>query len=161
MAAQLAQVVDPEALDACDGTRAKLALNVDRTWMQEGATLRVAVPKRLPCARCDGGGCDGCDRSGVLRGPDAVQARTLTVELPGDQPGGATVVLRLTKPFADDTIAQLLIHLSPANAPDPRITKVTRSAALASSTEGGPRPLVVAALVAVAALLGWLAANGF
>lgn len=160
MTAQLAQLVDPEALDACEGARAKLMLKVDRAWMRDGATLRVAVPKRLPCARCDGGGCDGCDRSGVLRGPDDEQARALTVELPGNQPVGSAVVLRLSKPFANDAIAQLLIHLSPADEPDARVTKVSRSTALATSSQGGPRPLVVAALVAIAALLGWLAANG-
>lgn len=160
MTAQLAQVVDPEALDACEGARAKLALKVDRAWMRDGATLRVAVPKRLPCARCDGGGCDGCDRSGVLRGPDDEQARALTVELPGNQPIGSAVVLRLSKPFANDAIAQLLIHLCPADEPDDRVTKVSRSTALATSSQRGPRPLVVAALVAIAALLGWLAANG-
>lgn len=158
--AQLAQVVDPEALDACDGARAKLALNIDRAWMRDGARLRIAAPKRMPCARCDGGGCDGCDRSGVLRGPDDAKARALTVELPADQPGQTTVVLRLTKPFADDAISQLLLHLSPADEADARVTKLSRATALAPATQGGPRPLIVAALVALAALLGWLAANG-
>jgi len=159
--AQLAQVVDPEALDACEGARAKLALEVDRGWMAQGARLRIAAPKRMPCARCDGGGCDGCERSGVLRAPAEADARAIVVELPRDQPEGSVVVLRLTRPFADhDDIAQLLLHLSPADEADARVTRIATSAALVPTGDAGPRPLVIAALVALAALLGWLAANG-
>jgi len=160
--AELAQVVDPEALDACDGARAKLSLDVDRSWMTQGASLQIAAPKRLPCARCDGGGCDGCERSGVLRGPDDPRERALRVELPPYQPSETVVVLRLTRPFRDhDAIAQLHLHLSPSDAPDARIKRLSPQQGATDAIEGRPRPLIIAALVGLAAVAAWLAANGF
>lgn len=36
------------------------------TWLDEGASIEFELPRNLTCAKCDGGGCDGCGRSGAV-----------------------------------------------------------------------------------------------
>ena len=40
-----------------------------RRLARRGRRPRITAPARLACARCDGGGCDACARSGALRSP--------------------------------------------------------------------------------------------
>lgn len=35
-------------------------------WLTTGACISVTLPRLLSCARCEGGGCDACDRGGAL-----------------------------------------------------------------------------------------------
>src|SRR5690242_3451348 len=78
----LGRVVDPRALDASSGARARLRVGVPAAWLAEGGELELRVPARLACARCDGGGCDGCARSGALRAPEPASARVVRAYVP-------------------------------------------------------------------------------
>ena len=114
MEGSLGRVLDPAAIDADPGARARLRLEVPEAWLAEGADLELTAPGRLACARCDGGGCDGCARSGVVRAPEGVAARTLRASLPR-LAGEAGVALRITQPFGPDhPIAQLHLELRAA-----------------------------------------------
>ena len=105
MAQALGRVVDTSALDECAEPRGKHAIEIPVAWI--GAEILVAVPPRIVCARCDGGGCDGCRRRGGHRIDGDEQARAIRVKLPLVMDG--VVVLRLVRPFghADGSIAQL------------------------------------------------------
>jgi hypothetical protein len=106
----LGRVLDPRALDASTGPRGAHAITIPPAWGRRGAELRVALPKRLTCARCDGGGCDGCGRSGALRGPDDARARAVLVTLPAGL--GDEVALRVQRPFgADGGVSQLILRV--------------------------------------------------
>ncbi len=63
-------------------------------WLEEGASMSILLPRLLPCARCEGGGCDVCGRKGAfetsLEGP-------VIVSLPR-QSGAAPSALRLRLP---------------------------------------------------------------
>ena len=124
MSNSLGRVLDPAAVDADPGARARLRLDVPAAWLAEGAELELTTPVRLPCARCDGGGCDGCARSGVVRAPEDAAERTLRVQLPrlDDEPG---VALRITQPFgADHPIAQLHLELRAAEDASPGVHRL-------------------------------------
>jgi hypothetical protein len=105
MAQALGQVVDSVALDACAEPRGKHAIEIPADWI--GAEIIVAVPARIVCARCAGGGCDGCRQRGGHRIEGDEEARAVRVKLPLEMNGA--VVLRLVRPFgyAEGTIAQL------------------------------------------------------
>ena len=118
------------------------------SWLGEDAEIDVAVPSRLVCARCDGGGCDGCARSGALRAPDAAEARKVRLRLPAAL--GAAV--RLVQPFGEAfPIEQLIVELRAAETPSAGVQQVAPSRALATV----PRPRwTPAAAAAVAVGLG-------
>lgn len=67
---ELARVLRPK--DAPRGADVRWRVDVARGTLVEGAELELELPRRLTCARCDGGGCDTCDRRGAisLRGAD-------------------------------------------------------------------------------------------
>ena len=147
MAKPLAQVTDVDALDAHDGTCARVTITVPSAWA--GATLAIVVPRRMSCERCGGGGCDSCDRSGALRAPD--EARELRLTLPC--PVGDGALIRVPAPFADPSIEQLIVELKigELSAGVSRISPPTRALAVVSPSR--PPPLVIAlALVLVIAL---------
>jgi hypothetical protein len=107
----LGRLLDPAALDASKGPRAKLRIEAPPEWLAAGGELEVPAPARLVCARCDGGGCDGCNRSGALAAPADPDARTIHATLPPDSDGG--VALRLLHPFGDGGIEQLILEVRP------------------------------------------------
>lgn len=41
-------------------------ITVPAAWLFRGGTLGCQLPRKLACARCEGGGCDTCGRSGVV-----------------------------------------------------------------------------------------------
>ncbi len=79
-------------LDAPRGLDVKHRVRVPSSWLDEGASLEFELPRNLACAKCDGGGCDLCGRSG------AVTLRTRS-ELPE--------IVQITLPRRGDS-AQLL-----------------------------------------------------
>lgn len=105
MAQALGRVVDSSALDACAEPRGRHAIEIPVEWV--GAEISVAVPPRIVCARCDGGGCDGCRRRGGHRIEGDEQARAVRVTLPREM--NDAIVLRVVRPFghAEGSIAQL------------------------------------------------------
>ena len=84
---------------------------VPRGWR----AVEVTTPKLLSCDRCDGGGCDGCDRRGAFRAPADEKARRLSLTLPSHQGDG--LVLRLPQPFVDHTVEQLMVRVTYGEAP--------------------------------------------
>jgi hypothetical protein len=82
----LARVALPT--DRPRGPDAQLAVTVPESFLAEGATIEVEVPRNLGCAACGGGGCDACERSGAV----SVRGRNDPVE---------KVEVTLPKPSAD------------------------------------------------------------
>ncbi|HEX4339882.1 MAG TPA: hypothetical protein VH062_28440 [Polyangiaceae bacterium] len=60
----LARVVASK--DRPRGPDVQLHVTVPASFIVEGATLEVDVPRNLACAACGGGGCDACDRAGAV-----------------------------------------------------------------------------------------------
>ncbi len=65
MSQPLAQVLGD--LDIPRGPDVLFSTQVPLRWYRPGTVLRIAVPERLSCADCQGGGCDRCERKGALR----------------------------------------------------------------------------------------------
>ncbi len=107
MAQALGRVVDSSALDACGEARGRHAIEIPVAWI--GAEISVSIPARVVCARCDGGGCDGCNRRGGYRLEGDDQTRTIRVQLPHVMTG--TIVLRLVRPFGDTKRSLAQLHL--------------------------------------------------
>ena len=119
----LGRVLDKGALDGDDGARARAKIEVPAAWAAESALVEVRLPRTLPCARCDGGGCDGCGRSGALRGPADDGSRAVRVRLP--KAIGDGVAMRIAEPFGRaSSIAQLWIEVRPARAPSASVRRV-------------------------------------
>lgn len=155
----LGRILDPRALDEGTGARGRVRLEVPAEWLAAGCRIAVVAPRRLPCARCDGGGCDACGKSGVLRAPDAADDRRLEITLPGTH--RAAVALRLADPFGGGLVEQLIVEIRPGVA-SPGVTRIPDPppppdrAPLA----GLPwRGFMVAALATAAAILAALLAR--
>lgn len=155
-AQELARLVDRAALDASEGPRARHRVTVPRAWLEEGRGIEVDVPARLGCARCDGGGCDSCGRSGALRGPDDASLRRLVLRLPG---GDQAVAFRLPRPFGDGVDPELLLlEVVPGDAPS---ADVRATATRALAPRRSHYTFAVMAMVALAAAYAlWRALGG-
>lgn len=135
----LARLLDPAALDAVEGPHGKMV--VDLSSGQLGQAVEVVVPRRLVCARCEGGGCDACGRSGAIRVHLAEAERTTHFILPME--ANERLLVRLVRPLGDDAgLEQLTIEvrLTPATSSSPALSPVLIAAAL-----------TVAAVLAIAA----------
>jgi hypothetical protein len=156
----LAQVVDLEALEGSAGARGRLRIAVPESW-EAGDELIVVAPARVVCDRCDGGGCDGCNRSGALRTPEEPSARALHVQLP--DLAGRTAAVRLVRPFGEaSTVEQLIVELSRAPEGTGAPAGVTRVERVRTqATAPAPRALIAAAggLAALAAAAAAIAAS--
>lgn len=140
----LGKLLDKEALESCDGARAKARISVPAAWCDDSALVEVTLPRTLVCARCEGGGCDGCNRSGALRGPASEASRRVRVRLP--QNLGDGVAMRVADPFGrDGAIAQIWIEVRPADAPSAIVRRI-----------GGPKPEKRRILPRMVAALGIL-----
>src|SRR6478609_12074352 len=104
----LGRILDPRVLDESPGARGRVRIALPGEWLAAGCRIDLVVPRRLPCARCDGGGCDGCSRSGVLRAPDVEASRRVEITLPGTHE--TAVALRLTDPFGGGLVTQLIVE---------------------------------------------------
>ena len=146
---RLAKVANPEALAASEGPHARIEIVVPSAWLEEGARLQIKPPKLVPCDRCDGGGCDSCDRSGGFR----IENRSpIDVTVPAGAPSG--VVIRLPSPF--DTLDLVLIRINGGRAASSGVTRIGRAQtrALAPRAEGFNLPaLVVVGVILLGALI--------
>jgi hypothetical protein len=132
----LGRVVDPEALAAEGGPRGLVRIELPAAWLVEPCAIDLTVPPRLVCARCDGGGCDGCERSGAVRAPSDRATRTVRVTLPRD---AHRVAVRIAEPFGPrGGIAQLILEVREGRAPSPGVIRCGR--ALAPPLLGGAGP---------------------
>ena len=146
--AELGRVTDPRTLDVQDGSRASLSVTVPSNWFDEGASIELAVPKLLTCARCDGGGCDGCERSGALRAPADASQRRVIVNLP--QGSNANLRIRIVDPF-EGGIAQLLVDIR-AGELMPCVKRIEAAPQVHPRWPWAVAALVVALLLVLAAL---------
>lgn len=158
---ELARLVDPAALDAGSGPRARIGVDVPTDWLVAGAEVELVLPMRIGCAHCEGGGCDGCGRSGALRLPPSSTERTVRLTLPRRSAGA---VVRLVHPLDSDALEQLLIEIRPAAQASDHLRCLSPT-----STTTGPRALsgderrgaiiAAVALGALGALVAALAAG--
>lgn len=150
--AQLARVVDTDALARSDGPRASFGVAVPAAWLERGARIEIAAPRLLHCDRCDGGGCDGCDRKGAFRGPGDAAARTFCLQLPAGHGSGCKV--RLAQPFEGVEQLVVVVRVGPASE---RVQLVALDGPATTGGHGG-RALhlaVTVVLVLVASALAW------
>jgi hypothetical protein len=153
---ELGKLLDKDALEQDSGPRARAKIEVPERWAKEGARIAITLPKVLTCARCDGGGCDGCGRSGALRAPGNERSRVVRVRLPG--PLGDGVAMRIADPFGRASrISQLWIEVRPAKEASPWVKwldapsvkrPILQTMVLALS-------LLVALIAGVLALMTW------
>lgn len=112
----LGRVVDRDELERASGAWIRVDVGVPPAWALDGASVQIEVPARVPCARCDGGGCDGCGRSGAIRLSSEPRDRTFELTLPSSLEREVTV--RITKPFGDESaIGLVFCALRPSEAP--------------------------------------------
>jgi hypothetical protein len=131
-----------------------MAVEVPLAWGQPGAELEIDVPARVTCARCDGGGCDACDRTGALRLFEGETAPTLRLRF--SSAIGDGVVVRVDDPIGDrDRLDQMLVTIRPARAPSPNCRRVFGPL---HERRGWSAAWLVAAL-AIAAILAAIAAT--
>jgi hypothetical protein len=69
-------------LDEPRGPDVACSIEVPRAWFEQGATLQLQLPRLLNCARCNGGGCDACQRRGAFEQESAGIAKEVAVGLP-------------------------------------------------------------------------------
>jgi len=110
--------------DHADGPRGRLTVDVLEPWLDGGSALEIVVPTRLACARCEGGGCDACAKSGAIRISGAEDLRRVRITLSQSARG-----LRLTRPLGPDAgLDQLVIELRPAAVASAFCRRVERRA---------------------------------
>jgi hypothetical protein len=153
---ELGRVLDKDALDGATGATGLTSINVPADWLLRGDTIEFIVPLRLACARCEGGGCDRCERRGGLRLEGDEAARRVRLSLPTRAETSAFVV-RLVRPLGDGAgLEQLTIRIGVAALPSAGCERV--QAPVGESAPALRRVLVAGALVlllaaAVAALV--------
>ncbi len=148
---ELARLVDGETLDRSPGARGQMRVQAPAAWASEQATVEIVAPERVICARCQGGGCDGCGRSGAFRIDADPARRTFRVRLPREL--GAGVILRVVEPFGlDGPLRQLLCEVRAGDEP----SGCGRVPGASGAPSGAPGVLL-GAMVLVALLLLWLA----
>jgi len=120
---ELGRLLDKDALENDSGARARVKISVPAAWADDTALVEITVARTLVCARCDGGGCDGCHRSGALRGPAKEAARRVRIRLPQNLRDG--VALRIAQPFGrGSAITQLWIEVRPSAEPSAAVRRV-------------------------------------
>jgi hypothetical protein len=156
--AKLGRVTDPNSLDASEGSRAALRIVVPEGWLRDGAELEVTAPKKLSCDRCDGGGCDGCGRSGALLAPDEPDDRRLSLHLPGGHAEG--LQLRIVDPFQDAEIEQVIVTVQPGLEASTGVVRVAATTNLApwQPVREFRRPLTVLVVI-LALVVAWMLAT--
>lgn len=70
-------------------------IEVPEAWFHEGAGIEIELPRRLACARCEGGGCDACGRAGALSLRGADDAPELVQLTLPEKPESGAVVLKI------------------------------------------------------------------
>jgi hypothetical protein len=148
---ELGKVLDRDELATSEGPRALLRVEAPSDWLEAGGEVSVETPARLTCARCEGGGCDACNRSGALAAPSEIEARRIWATLPPESSAG--VALRLVRPFGDDaSIDQLILEVRPGAAS--RGLALVERSPLAAPTRAvasfGPKLALTAVFLAIA-----------
>lgn len=146
------------------------SIEVPRAWFEQGATLQLQLPRLLNCARCNGGGCDACQRRGAFELEAAGIAKEVAVGLPKlPAERSSAVCLRLpalgarAEPESQLPNGHLLLTVIP-RAPEPNWQPPATVQALDLRTEWDWRDWYRAALLelhemwAASLLVAWLRA---
>ncbi|HQY64563.1 MAG: hypothetical protein IPF92_22200 [Myxococcales bacterium] len=166
--AELARTLDRQALDLDPGPRVRIELAVPPDWARDGATVRVHAPARAVCARCDGGGCDGCERAGAFRLGASPDERAFDLTLPRGL-SAEGVELRVSTPFGHGSpITQVLCRVRVCSVGEGPRGCARVDVAVPGGTTQWPsgargrafRHVACAVLAAVALAVTWLAAHG-
>lgn len=169
MTQALGRVLQKDELDGPRGPDGRHRVTVPRAWLVEARWIELELPRMLECARCDGGGCDGCERSGAVttRGrkelPELVElklpaaAQAVTVRLPrrGGLPPDATPALAR---------GSLLLVVAPGDRASDGVRELERDVAPVAASPAPPLApyaltpprLLVAAIVCVALLVAFV-----
>ena len=107
MTDRVPRLLDPDALDRKRDPRARASIVVPPSWLREGARLEVALPGKLRCDLCDGGGCDGCARSGAYRVEGGAKVALTLPRVTDD-----IISLRVTNPFGDAPPTMLVVRVA-------------------------------------------------
>jgi hypothetical protein len=154
--ATLARVIDKDAIEGASGPSASTSVRVPRAWLARGDVIELVVPARLACARCEGGGCDRCNRSGALRIEGDEAARRIRVGLPKRSEDGAFSI-RLLQPLGDGVkLDVLVLEIVASDAPSENCARVETTEARTRSL----RPVVMIAVIVLAAVAAIAAATG-
>jgi len=149
---EVACLLDKDALDGATGPSGVTSIDVPASWLSRGDTIELTVPSRLLCARCEGGGCDSCERRGGLRLEGDVASRRVRLALP-TRTETSTFVVRLVHPLGDAAgLEQLTIKIGVASLPTAgceRVEPITGSTpALRTLVVAGAIALLVIAAIA-------------
>jgi hypothetical protein len=151
-------VLDPDELDASSGPRATLTIEIPEAWADGACEIEIVAPPKLVCARCDGGGCDGCSRSGAFRLATEPAERTFVVPMPSGIGDGA--VLRIAEPFgAGAPPEQLMLRIVPASEASSTVRLLGRLPQAPTASSGPSRAAVVSVVIAAIVALVAIAAS--
>jgi hypothetical protein len=158
-------------LDEPRGPDVLHTVEVPGEWLAEGASVEIKLPRFLPCARCDGGGCDLCGRKGALEAAAAAGSSEVVITLPR-QAGAAPSAVRLRLPAsgARDTSeanlppGHLLLTVIPRDAafgwaPAPTLRRLELPQSSSQANWADARMWAIA-FVLVSLLSWWLLTRG-
>lgn len=151
-------------VDAERGPDLAWEIRVPESWFAEQAVVQARLPRLLGCARCAGGGCDGCQRRGAFSRADCGAPASVEVRLPRAVGNGREAVClrlpgcgaRATEDGVPPGHLLLTLRAAPHGAdPDPRLQR-TRTPA---SWFPARPPVAIWAGLSVLVMLGllWLA----
>jgi hypothetical protein len=151
----LARIVDVADASLRAGPAGRLAVTVPRAWLEEGALVEVVLPTLVACTACDGGGCDGCARSGAHRLERPAHERLVQVALTPTR--AEAVALRIFDPLGGGAgLAVLVLELRGGEVASAGCRRVPGVASLGSATAARPGLVVIGLVVAaVVAALAW------
>ncbi len=110
-------------------------IEVPEAWFEEGVHLEIELPQRLACARCEGGGCDACGRSGAITlYAQGEVPLVVHVGLPRAAPGGV-VLLRIPEGGAPYRLAGVPPAAAPSEHRGPEAAVPEAAVARAPSAE--------------------------
>ncbi|HSC87649.1 MAG TPA: hypothetical protein VLC09_10280 [Polyangiaceae bacterium] len=115
------------------GPDAELRVSMPPPWFGAGSTLRVEVPRRLPCATCHGGGCDRCERSGgVVTATGEGELEPLELVMPARVEQGGDWAIRVPHRGGlarepGTPAGHLLVILARAAEPSAGVTRIATS----------------------------------
>lgn len=133
-----------------------------------GRDVLVTLPRNLRCAACDGGGCDGCERSGAISLRERADEPTeIQVSLPVRDDARPGVCLRIPEQGGvphDPELGRghLLLTVKSGDAPSGEVVLV-RAPALLSDEERRQlmKRSIITAAVLIALFVGMLKLSGW
>jgi hypothetical protein len=150
----LARIVDVAEASRRGGPAGRVAVTVPHAWLEEGALVEVALPTLVACAACDGGGCDGCARSGAHRLELPAHERTVQVALTPTR--AEAFALRLLDPLgAGGSLSVLVLELRYGEVASVGCRRIPNAVVAGSGLVAWPG--LVALVVALAMLVAALA----